>query len=1144
MKSGGTERAAAHGGSVDRRRRWVVSDLLSFTAAELRTLRRSVGAWVFVALSCVVGTGLFALAAGLHGMHSAQYPAFGFLAPQFFLSQFGVYLLFAAMLGTALLAVGMGREDVPDVLGARAFSNVALVGGRVLALASVGWVAVVLVLGLLQGGTSVARWLGWWPGSSPTVASVAMFLLVDLPAALALWCSGLVAMGMLLHNRLLNALLALAAVSALWWALGVPGDVARVLIPVMAYERLVSDITPRWVDAHTVLQRFALLLWACGLVVVAAAFHARRDGRSRGARIGLGSGLLAVGVGFIGFLVWQATGIERDRERWRSAHQRAVFDARSDFDLDRLSGRVRIDPGVELEIDLELAVRVRHDSPSLVLRLNPGMRVGALEVDGTPAQFVHEDGLLAVEPEHPVVGGAKAVVRVRAVGVPESSFAYLDSVVDGWRVARTNRLRLAGTEAAIFEPSYVGLLPDVGWLPTTVAGRETPDFFEVDLLVAVPAGWHVAGPGRAHDSADHPWAAAFRFSPGAPVDEVALFAAEFERRTLDAAGTEVALLVHPSHSGNVRLFEDVADTVEAYLIETLSEAEELGLPYPYDGLTLVEVPAPLRGYRGGPYLRTALDIPSIVPISEATFPTARFEWLLESMARAFGTNPDHARHAKAGHLLTYAREGGLVRRFARNLFGTTTGAEGEDAALLQRIGLDIADGLLPRPYPAQADSFHVMHRDSSPGELVELLAALGNGPRAAGLAYARGYRSDADRPAVWDHLERGRAAQDPADPELALSALALRASAVARTILDTDRRRGAALIGLLRRHHSGNTFDAGEFAAASIESGVDLALEEWRMATSLPGFVASNARIGRLSDGADGGRRYHARIHVRNTESVAGRVFVSADKYGTMDASKPVHVGGSTSVEIDWIGSEPPRALWLHSYLSLNRHPIPVMATKGGDVERRVTGGPFGVRASDWVPEKVGDIVVDDLDAGFSVRVPGVGRWPGSTVDLDGVDRDRGLPVYVRFEMPMAANRWYREAVPSAWGRYRRTVALARGGDGEGSAAFTAELPHRGRWRLDYHIPPVSPPTFPGGAPRLKHISWVGEYDMAVRTGGREASAEFDGRDAQPGWNEIGTFDLESGPVDVVVTNRTDGEIVVADAVRWRAVRHVGVSGQ
>lgn len=163
---------------------------------------------------------------------------------------------------------------------------------------------------------------------------------------------------------------------------------------------------------------------------------------------------------------------------------------------------------------------------------------------------------------------------------------------------------------------------------------------------------------------------------------------------------------------------------------------------------------------------------------------------------------------------------------------------------------------------------------------------------------------------------------------------------------------------------------------------------------------------------------------------------------------------------------------------------------------------------------------------------------------MKGIDIDRGLPVYAPFEMSMAADRWYRQPVPSAWGRHRRTVAIARGGGGKRTAVFAAELPHGGRWRLDYHIPGVSLPAFPGGTPRQEHIPWLGEYDLSIRAGGWETPVEFDGGAARSGWNELGIFQIDAGRVDLVVTDRTEGDVVVADAIRWRPVLTEGVPRQ
>ena len=62
------------------------------------------------------------------------------------------------------------------------------------------------------------------------------------------------------------------------------------------------------------------------------------------------------------------------------------------------------------------------------------------------------------------------------------------------------------------------------------------------------------------------------------------------------------------------------------------------------------------------------------------------------------------------------------------------------------------------------------------------------------------------------------------------------------------------------------------------------------------------------------------------------------------------------------------------------------------------------------------------------------------------------------------------------------------------------------------------------------------------QAGYKHTPIEFDGSIAAEGWNHLGDFDLQSPHVALVVTDQTDGEVVVADAIRWRPLAGQGVA--
>ena len=101
----------------------------------------------------------------------------------------------------------------------------------------------------------------------------------------------------------------------------------------------------------------------------------------------------------------------------------------------------------------------------------------------------------------------------------------------------------------------------------------------------LPGGWLAAGPGRRHKVEGNAESERFRFSPGAPVPEVALIASRFESRGVEIEGVFMELLVHPEHTKNIELLADTGEKIQSWIGEHLREAADKGLGYPYDGLT-------------------------------------------------------------------------------------------------------------------------------------------------------------------------------------------------------------------------------------------------------------------------------------------------------------------------------------------------------------------------------------------------------------------------------------------------------------------------------------------------------------------------------------------------------------------------------
>ena len=1134
--------------------------LAAVAVAEMRSARRLARTWVFCGITFLTGALSWFVYSAMHGLLSGLSGSFGIVNPRFIMSSQGVMLLLMFIVALVFLAFDVRardtRERMAEVLDSRPVGNLTMLAGRLLGLVAVVWAPLLLLACFTQGVGALAKALDWPVGEAVEPISLLSLLLVDAPTTLFLWGSVVTLLATTLRYRLAVAVAGLALLAGWAWATWTLPVYLTPALTGLSSSQPASDLLPRFTTPMLLAQRVATVFVAVGLLVLAAALHPRQGAGRRAHQFAGGGALAALGAAIIGALVVIAQADMNERNAWLAHHQAHAQAPR--VDVQHIAGEVRIDPGRFLDFELSYTLKV-PDAASiahLTFSLNPSMTVREARLDDqADTRFEHDRGLLVVPLPAGVSPSQTVTLTVSAFGVPDPNFAYLDSALDMLRLsADAGPLVLLGTDAAVYHSDYVALMPGNFWMPVPGAavdggGRLGADHFTVDLRVEAPSDWLVAGPGR-REGAD----GRFRFRPEAPVPMVGLLAAAFTRQAARFANVEVELLLAPEHAGSADIFQDMAEPLGARLTELFEAADSLGLPYPYEALSAVEVPAHLRTYGGGWRMASVQALPGVVLLREYGLPTARFAFHLDDLDEQERADEEDTDRVKVGVLERFFHDditgGNPLHGAVRNVLAFQTSARGPGAAALDFVLHDLAVQIIT----GKRSGFFSPHSLGGQADLNSLIGASlntfigGRGGGIGGSVYTAATRS----PAVWDTALGTPLGQlDTSDAKRATNVLWLKGPEIAQIMLDgLGRERAAAVLAEVRRRHAGGNYTVADLNAAAATAGADLPnlLGDWLDDSALPGFLVSPISAARLPDDERGAPRYQLGVHVRNDEPVPGLVRLSYAQESNAgwirDRTAPIRVPAGGAVEVGMVAAALPEQIHFHPYLALNRRGIalPVAAPPSGIVDAE----PFnGARPSDWKPNRDDGIYVDDLDPRFTVEYDDPEAQSDHAWGAPEIELDQGLPVHDLFG---SISGWSRQETPQAWGKYRRTVARSPAGVGDSRAVFAAELPAAGRWRLEYHIPALERSELrveigtdgasASASPRVMH--GLGGYDLKLHTGGEVRELEFDAAAAEVGWNRIGDFALAAGEVRLALSNDTAGRLVVADAIRWLPLAGTG----
>jgi len=1111
--------------------------------AEARLTRRLVRYWLFVIIGLLVAAFQFTQFMFIYKFFSSGSGSAATVNPRYFLANAAGAFVIIFYLGLIFLAFEVRardvRERIVEVLDARPISNIELVAGRALGISLAVWVPLAVTVGLI----ALAGWLMSVPIHGLSVITMLFFF--TFPAFVYL--VGVIFLATILVRHRMLAFLASTVfivgsfigffflpfwTAAMMDSMG--GNVA--LFP--------SDIIPEVINGAGLLQRIGYLLMGLGLIGFAIVLHPRKDGGSRGLRSAVAASLVVVGAGICVGIALNTKGNVDQQMAWAEIHRARL--GTQVPDLRTIRGDVNVEPGRNLTLDLELELAGNEARPAKALfAFNPGMNITEVGSSGGALSFTHEDGLLEIELPAPLGPGETSVLTLKADGEPNPWFSYIDAAKNAYlEKASEAQIVFLGYDPMIWDKRYVALMPGVRWLPATGpefdrGGDQNPiDYYEIDLTFELPSGWLAAGPGRREDAGSEGDRVTYRYAPNAPLPEVCLIASKFDSLSTEIEGVTVEMLLHPGHKKNIEFFAESADEIKQSLAERLSEAAAAGLDYPYDALTMVEVPIPLRGYGGGWRMDTTLTQPAMILTRENTFPTAWFEgWTRfnPNAADREGGIPRAKRQLVEAFFENDFNGGNPFTAAARSFLGYQTSGRGPEA-----VPMDYVLEQLTSQTVAEKKGFFSVHffKGNFGQEFAEAGQQMQNRNRISDSYADVLIQRIASTNEVWDTMSRVKLSEiDPRnDPQETLNVLALKGGAMAESMLDgMGKQQAGRFLAALRERRSGSTYAREDILLAGNDVGEDLSswLDLWIDQTDLPGFWAEDIRYYRLTDDDTGAPRYQLLLTLRNGETPAGLVRLEYRTKGGASGRQrtaPITVPGNSGVEFGLVLSEPIEWLRVWPYLALNRTPFN-LNIPAFDPDRLRDDEPVNGERLVELGQGDGSLIVDDLDAGFSIEVDDEGKGLRAIGAKDDEDLDGGLPP---IEGASARADWSRYVHPDAYGKYRRTTAVVRKGKGEKKAVFAAEIPQSGRWELSFHLPAEQRSGLM--AKRRDRGAWKLVLDDGTGT----QDIEFDAEANDSGWNSLGVFDIAGGTVRLIVSNETAGNYVLADAIRWTPERHAG----
>ncbi len=261
-------------------------------------------------------------------------------------------------------------------------------------------------------------------------------------------------------------------------------------------------------------------------------------------------------------------------------------------------------------MDVEKVAKAGH---KLTFALNPGLEVSSCKVNNQNCQFNQDNHLIMLDLENSDNSNYKVELTYAGRVIDDAMFPEIND--ETWTSQNRKDPLLAGKQFSFIQSGYLMLTREANWYPVIASKQYWTrfPFTQMNLHVKTKNNLQVIAQGKRDSIA----ANEYKFSPEQSLNAYSLIIGDFERHTTTIDSVEFSLYHHKDHDFYKEYFTEINDTI-ADVIQSIKHDFErkIGLTYPFRRFALVEVPINMYSYLRNWSLTTENNMPEMVLFPE------------------------------------------------------------------------------------------------------------------------------------------------------------------------------------------------------------------------------------------------------------------------------------------------------------------------------------------------------------------------------------------------------------------------------------------------------------------------------------------------------------------------------------------------